>query len=447
MTTMPNQIQQLIVHLDSFTGINGKKTLHYEGEYDLTSYGLSVPPQLRGMKVNLGWGGTIVDSLEERLNWLGWYGPSGAQKFLKLAYDKNQLEVEACLAHLDSLIYGVCFVTVGSGSKGEPHPLITIQSPLNTTGIWDSRTRRMKLALTRIAVNEGEPDQIRLYELNRTSTWVNDGQWKMIEEDQHNLNRVLVAALPNRPRASRGNGRSELSRPIREMIEEGTRILMAMSVNREFYSAPQRWAMGVDPDDFSGNGKGWAAVMGRVWAMGKDEDGELPKVGEFQGSPSTTYLDQLRGLAVQVASASGMPENYFGYPTVNPSSADAIRAGDNRLNKKAERRQSTFTQGWLEVAYLALLVGGQSVDDFAKIRCRWGDPAVFTRSAAADEATKLVGAGILPPNSRITYERVGLTEDEQAQVEKDWKENPSDAKVLAQALTPPEMTANDDTAG
>ena len=110
-----------------------------------------------------------------------------------------------------------------------------------------------------------------------------------------------------------------------------------------------------------------------------------------------------------------MPAHYLGFQTDNPASADAIRAGESRLVKRAERRQAAFGRSWLEIARLALLVrDGRVPTDFDDtISAKWGDPATPTRSAAADEAVKMVGSGILPADSTVLYDRIGLDPDEQ----------------------------------
>ena len=75
------------------------------------------------------------------------------------------------------------------------------------------------------------------------------------------------------------------------------------------------------------------------------------------------------------------------WTTGNPASADAIRAGEARLVKRAERRQVSFGRAWLEVGRLALLVrDGVVPDSFSSLGTRWRDAATPTRAAAADEA-------------------------------------------------------------
>jgi hypothetical protein len=82
-----------------------------------------------------------------------------------------------------------------------------------------------------------------------------------------------------------------------------------------------------------------------------------------------------------------------------------------RLIKRAERRQRQFGRTWGEVARLALLVRDGSIPaEASEIRPIWRDASTPTRAAAADEAVKLISAGVLLPDSEITYNRIGLSE-------------------------------------
>ena len=70
---------------------------------------------------------------------------------------------------------------------------------------------------------------------------------------------------------------------------------------------------------------------------------------------------------------------------------------------------------------MALLVRDGEVpetyDD--SVTTKWRDAATPTRAASADEATKLIASGVLPADSSVTYDRVGLSPAEQRQVAAD----------------------------
>src|SRR5690606_5531068 len=452
-------VGQLLDRLGQHRGKNKIREAYYDGKQRVRELGISIPPKLRSIDTVIGWPALVVDVLEERLDWLGW-AAEGNIFGLEEVYRENDLEFESGQAHLDSLIYGVSFVFVGSGYADEPSPLVTVESPLRATGEWDGRKRRLAAALSVDGTEDGRPTEVTLYKPDETVAMTRRGGIWRVEDredrpgrDQHNLGRVAVVRLVNRPRASRHWGRSEISRPVRALADSGVRTLLGMEVHREFYNAPQRWAMGVDESSFrdaDGNVKtGWEAVLGRMLAMPRDEDGELPQVGQFNPSSPEPYLAQVRGLASLLAAEAGIPATYLGFETDNPPSADAIRAMEARLVKRAERRQAAFGRAWREVGRLAVMIrdAGQAPQDFGRVALDWRDPATPTRAAAADEATKLVAAGILTDDSKVTYDRIGLKPAEQRQLASDKRRARAQATVTAltaaaQAASRTEEAAN-----
>lgn len=411
---------------------NDAKYGYYEGEMVVRDFGISTPPAMLYLKAVAGWPATVVDVLEERLDWLGWRDD---QFGLADIYATNALDVESGMAHLDALLCGTAYAVVGAGGDGEPSPLVTVESPNDMTCVWDRRRRVVSQALYLSA------DSATLYEPDQTVALARDGvhgEWQVVEVDRHRLGRVPVVRLTNRVRGSRTTGRSEITRAVRYYTDAAVRTLRGMEVNREFYSAPQRWAMNVDQSRFTDAAgqpaSPWQAISGRVWAVPPNEDGEpSPTVGQFDPASPAPYLDQVRGLAQLLAAEAGIPAHYLGFVTDNPASADAIRAGEARLVKRAERRQASFGRAWMEVARLALLVRDNQEPDLSSVSVRWRDPATPTRAAAADEVVKLVGAGVLAPTSAVALDRLGFSPDEQTLVQLDARR--AQARQLVAGLT------------
>lgn len=427
----------LLNRVNSFAALNLQKEAYYEGSARIRDLGISIPPHMRGIETVVGWPATAVDVLEERLDLEDFLSP-GADLGLSEMFQANDLDVEAGLAHLDALIYGVAFVCVGSGVGGEPDPLITVESPTTMTAAYDARLRRVSMALSRTTDEVGQPVSATLYLPDETVrvARASGGVWVVEDRDRHNLGRVPVARIVNRPRSGRMEGRSEITRAVRAYTEQAVRTLLGMEVNREFYSAPQRYLLGATEDAFvdaEGNQKSaWETVMGRMLAIGRDEDGNLPEVGTFPASSPAPYLDQVRGLAQLLAAEAAIPASYLGFHTENPSSADAIRQAEARLIKRAERRQRMFGLGWTEAARLALLVrDGDVPEGFDAVRPLWRDPATPTRAAAADEAVKLIGSGVLTADSEVTYDRIGLSETDKQRLMSDKRRAGATASVSA----------------
>jgi hypothetical protein len=66
---------------------------------------------------------------------------------------------------------------------------------------------------------------------------------------------------------------------------------------------------------------------------------------------------------------------YFGQNTANPPSADAIRADEQRLIKKCERRQQAWSGSWEQVMRLVRrLVDGDWDPSLKQLETLWRDP-------------------------------------------------------------------------
>lgn len=445
------QIDAMLNRLRVVNVANSEAESRYEGSWCAKQFGISIPPNMRGLHTPAGWDGTVVDVLEERLDWLGW--TSDSEDFgLTDVFTANGLDVNGGMAHLDALIFGLSFVSIGSGFDDEPNPLVTPHSPMTMTATWDRRTRRLSSALATVSEN-GDVIESTLYTLGSTASFARQGgRWHAVERDVHNLSRLPVVAVPNRVRGSRDLGRSEITKPIRYYSDAASRTLLGLEVNREFYNAPQRIGLNVSDDMFedeSGNPVSpWNSIMGRVWNIpaNEDPDGPAPDVKQFNPASPSPYLDQVQGYAQRVASEAGIPSTYFGIHTANPASADAIRAAESRLVKRAERRQASFGRSWLEVGRLALMVrDGELPETYdTSVSTKWRDAATPTRAASADEATKLIASGVLPPNSTVTYDRVGLSPAEQRQVEADRRREGGSAalaSILERTSGNPDATA------
>lgn len=446
-------LQQLAVKAEP----NRIARAYYEARQVVAYMGVTIPPEVaRRVQSVVGWGGTVVDVIEERLDWLGWAESGQDSLGLPEIFAQNRLAAEGGFGHLDSLMYGVSFVRVGNGTDGEPSPLITLHSPLDTTGVWNPRARRLDAALTITARSEhgGEPSEVVL-DLPRVTITAElvRGHWRVADRDEHGLP-VPVVRLPNRPRGSRKGGRSEITRAVRYYCDAAARTLLGMETNRDFYGIPQLTLLGRGQDAFvDGQGNptsAWRTLAGHAIAIPDDEDAipgkERAEIGQLQVSSPQPFLDQARGWAQLLAAEVGIPTSYLGFVTENPASADAIRAGEARLVKRVERRQTAFGMAWMDVARLALLVrDGDVPDDFwSRVSCRWRDAATPTRAATADETVKYVGSGILPADSQVTWDRMGLTPPEQQRLRED--QSRARASANLQALMNPPATPDGDPA-
>lgn len=407
---------------------------YYEGSNRVRDLGVAIPPELQRVQTVVSWPGIAVDALEERLDWLGWTNGDGYG--LDGVYAANRLATASCDVHLDALIFGLSFVAVIPQDDGSV--LVRPQSPKNCTGRFSADGSRLDAGLVVQQTCDPEvveaelllPDVIVQVERRGSREWVETGRIPNV------LGAVPLVPVVNRRRTSRIDGRSEITRSIRAYTDEAVRTLLGQSVNRDFYAYPQRWVTGVSADEFSQ--PGWVLSMASVWAVDKDDDGDTPNVGSFPVNSPTPYSDQMRLLAQLTAGEAAVPERYFGFITSNPPSGEALAAEESRLVKRAERRQTSFGQGWLSVGFLAARVLDPRVDEaafFGDVGLRWRDASTPTRAATADAVTKLVGAGILPADSRTVLEMLGLDDVQVEAVMRHRAESSDPLAALAGAIS------------
>jgi hypothetical protein len=400
---------------------------YYNGEQVIRDLGISIPPQLKGLHTVIGWPGIGVDALEQRLDIEAWRyadDPTSAQELEGLV-EPNQLVAESQLAHLDAFIYGRAYGAVGSGDCGSDDcpPLISVESPMDMTVFYDARARHTTSALR--AYRLGDDDAAVLYLPDQTIHVVlGTNGWEVIDRDVHDLGVVPVVRISNRQRTADRVGRSEITPAVMSITDAACRTLLGMEVAREFYGAPQRYILGASESAFQdaeGNAKNaWETYIGRVLALERDEDGNVPTVGTFPAYDPSAYTKIVDLYARIMATQLGLPPHYLGYTTDNPASADAIRSTEAQLVKRAERKQSLFSTAWAQILRLALLVKTGDIPDRARrIETVWRNPATPTIAAQTDAATKLVQVGILPPDSDVTLEMVGLTEAQRQRVQAD----------------------------
>lgn len=383
---------------------------YYEGSHRVADLGVAIPRELQRVQTVVSWPSIAVDALEERLDWLGWSG--GDQYGLDGVYAANRLATTSCDAHLDALIFGLSFIAVVP--DGEGGVVVRPQSPKNCTGVFGPDGQRLESALVEQPTKDKDVIEAELLLPDVIVQCVcQGGRWVEAGRIPNVLGEVPLVPLVNRRRTSRVDGRSEITRSIRSYTDEAVRTLLGQSVNRDFYAYPQRWVTGVSADEFSQ--PGWVMSMASIWAVDKDDDGDTPNVGSFPVNSPTPYSDQIRLLAQLMAGEAAVPERYFGFITSNPPSGEALAAEESRLVKRAERRQTSFGLGWLSTGYLAAKALDPGIDRaefFGDVGLRWRDASTPTRAATADAVTKLVGAGILPADSRTVLEMLGLDDSQ-----------------------------------
>lgn len=450
-----------------YAKLNKIKQAYYEARQVVNHLDIAVPAHLRDIGTAVGWAGTTVDAIDERIDWLGWVTDDGDVNGLDEAFSENDLAVESNYAHVDSLTTGVSFVSVGIdrfdilgnalAEDAKSRPLIVVEGSSTASVIWDYRKRRSVAGLSQTLDDKGHVVMETLYLEMANIVFARDpltGEISVIDRNQHNIGRCFMTRLPNRARPHQLEGRSEISRSVRYYTDAAVRTMLGMEVNREFYTAPQRFVLNAKPEDFGVDGsmsaedryrRGLSLAMGMINIVpGRSDntEGDPVSVVELKPAPPTPFIEQVKAYSIQMSAETGLPATLFGFVTDNPTSGDAILKSDFRLARRASRRIGSFGVGWKEVGLLTLLArdGDADVDFFKRLRTRFASPLMPTPSAKSDEIQKMIAAKVLVPDSVVTYELYGQLDERQIkQLEKD--KTKYEAKVLRQSMQDAEIAA------
>ncbi|MGI8310678.1 phage portal protein [Saccharopolyspora hattusasensis] len=395
---------------------------YYEGRQRLSYMHPELLPRLgeRVRQLVVNWPRLVVDSLEERLDIVGFRlgGQSRRDEELWRIWQYNDLDAGYQQAHTDAMVMRRSYVLVGSNEDDPDTPLVTVESPLQMHVELDPRTRRVRAALKRWSDTNPAGDRewfATLYLPQETVSFTRDAAagWRVSEVDEHGLGAVPVVPVVNRPRTMRPLGESELTDVI-PLSDAACKIATDMMVSAEFHAMPRRYALGFDQEDFTdADGRPltpWEAVAGLIWATPKSPRDDGVAVGQFPEANLANFHDTLNSLARLVASISGLPPHFLGYSTENPASAEAIRSSEARLVKRAERRQRGFESAWEQVLRLVYLVRDDEIPEQARrIETMWTDAATPTIAAQADATVKLFQADQLLPR-RAARRALGYTD-------------------------------------
>ncbi|GIG63622.1 hypothetical protein Lfu02_79940 [Longispora fulva] len=385
----------------------------------------------------INWPRLVVDTAEERADVLGFRvaGVPKADGDLWDIWQANNLDEASSQAHTDAMVMGRAFMIISANPEPDRPPLITAESPLETHAILDPATRRVTSAYkawTTDGDGDGPPvEHATLYLPNETRWYVktSGGEWvddPEFEADEHQLGRVPVVPIVNRPRLRRPLGQSELVDVI-PLVNGANKIGTDMMTSAEFHSMPRRWALGFGPEDFQ-DAQGrpvstWSKIAGRIWASTRTRS-EGAEVGQFPEADLANFHSTLRALATLVASLYGLPPTYMGLSFDNPPSADGVRSLEARLIKRVERKSRPWSGSHEDTMRFAdRFVTGVWRPELVRLETIWRDPATPTRAQASDAAVKLYTSGI--STKRQAREDVGYTVEQIDRMEAD------DAAALA----------------
>lgn len=316
---------------------------YYEMKNRIKDLMISTPPELRAFQSVTGWCGKAVDNLADRIVFRGFADDNFD---IGEIFKMNNPDTFFDSAVLSALISSCCFVYISEYDNGIPK--LEIIDGSNATGIIDQATGLLKEGYAVLERDDYNNPAIEAYFTAGNIMIIQNGNIRNIP---NNVPHPLLAPIIFRPDAVRPFGHSRISRSCMDIVDSAMRTIKRSEIAAEFYSFPQKWVVGTsqdaDPLDK------WRAAMSALIEITKDDEGDKPTFGQFQQQSMAPHLDQLKMFAGLFAGETGLTLDDLGFPTENPSSAEAIKASHENLRLVARKAQRTFGTGFLNVGYLA----------------------------------------------------------------------------------------------
>lgn len=325
--------------------------VYYEMKNTKPDAGNVIPAELKvAYNSTLGWCAKAVDSLADRLVFDGFKDDNFNMWEI---FNLNNPDILFDSAITGALISSCDFIYISADEDGFPR--LQVIDGGNATGIIDPITNMLTEGYAVLERNEYDVPQIEAYfTQGRTDIIYYNGRGKVTESFTNKAPFALLVPIIYRPDSVRPFGHSRISRACMDLVDKARYTLTRGEITSEFYSFPQKYVLGMNPD--AEPLERWKATISSMLRIDRDEEGNMPAVGQFQSSSVSPHIEQLRMYAANFGGETGLTLDDLGFATGNPASAEAIKAAHENLRLTARKAQRTFGTGFLNAGYLACCV-------------------------------------------------------------------------------------------
>ena len=431
---------------------NSIKVRYYEDRNQLKNLGMAVPKRfLESIATEVGWAAKAVDYLAMRSQFDGFTCiDEDVSAQIQSIMDANDMSELYSMAVPSELIHGCGFWTVTKGAQSEQDVIINYRDAQSAAALWDWRHKVIEAGLT---IEDWAPvnDKVARYEPSCVNIYLRDyvitiererksTQWYVSSAIQHNLGRPLMEPMVHRKSWNKPFGRSRISKAVMAITDEMQRELVRTALHSECYSAPQKYMLGATDEAFDMDK--FSLAYNSFMLVGKDEDGELPTLGQFSQASMEPHIKAQELLMSKMAAETSVPVAAFGLSSNGYTSSDALRASTDDLILLAQNLNAANGRTLRRVAMLALaLQNGRKLneltDEEKTITVHWIDPSMPTISARSDSMMKQATVCEWFPETDVYWEGLGYDEGQRTRIKAD-KVQAERKKTLLEAMQPSE---------
>lgn len=249
-----------------------------------------------------------------------------------------------------ALIASCSFIYISQDESGFPR--LQVIDGDDATGIINPVTQMLNEGYAVLERNEFKVPIKEAYFTNEYTAYYENGT--LVDQVENKAPAPLLVPIIFKPDSQRPFGHSRISRACMAYTGSALRTIKRSEISAEFFSFPQKWATGLDPDVELDK---WSAAMSALIKFSVNEDGtDHVKLGQFAQQSMTPHVEQLKMFASLFAGETGLTLDDLGFPQSNPSSYEAIKAAHENLRLTAKAAHKSFGVGFLNTGFLAACV-------------------------------------------------------------------------------------------
>lgn len=434
---------------DTWANVRSRNTTlrdYVEMKNRMKDLGISIPPELTHVNSVVGWADKAMRVRAVRSQFEGFVFEGNQNRRLDALVRRNGLITKYSKACRGALTYGCAAFTVMRGhGRRQPPVMVRSFSANQCVMIWDKDAEGLGCGLCVVGTDrEGRATRYVLHEPDEVVTfeWHEGADAWTSTVERNPMGRPLMVPLVHDADDDRPLGHSVITPEVMGIIDKAMRDVLRMEVGAEFFTAPQRYILGADsslfeaedPDgpaaDEDGEGddddaperahvidraKVVRAYLGMFLALTRDEDGNVPQVGQFAAGDAHNFISVFENDAQRFSGATNVPLGQLGVLSNTYTSSDALGAANDPLILEVEQMNLRNGEAMAEVGRMMMAldrnVGYDDLtDEEQAVQACFKDPAQPTITATADAWTKIGGSDQSLVGTRVWYEGLGLSQ-------------------------------------
>lgn len=438
---------------------NARLSRYYDMKNELKELGISIPKGFINVRCVVGWCKKAVDAHAVRSVFDGYVFKGKKDDVLDSLVRENRLRSLISQLGRSQRVHGIAFATVMHGKRGQPTAKVRVYSANQACGTWNKDENRLDCGIVLVDVDDrGNATKYVAHFEDAVITFTRDGSDWSVDKEDNPLGQPMMVAFPFDPDLDRPMGHSLITPEVMGITDKAMRDVLRMECGSEFFTFPQRYMLGVAEDLFGGSAKGdddedessdedetvdmaeainvsgntdmakFKAYMGAILAISRDENGDIPQVGEFSASPATNFTAVFENDAQRFSGATNVPLAQLGVLSNNYTSSDALGAANDPLILSVEDTNRINGEALEDLALMMMAIANDTTIDGLtpeqkSVQAAWKDPSMPTIAARADAWSKLGSADKDIVGTRVYYEGIGLSQATIDRVEQEKERN------------------------